>query len=76
MCCILISQNSLEVTEVEKDLGVMVTMDWKCSAQVEVAVNRASLILGKLRKTFRFFDLNLCKKLYSTFVRPHYQKKK
>ena len=29
----------LETTEVEKDLGVFVTMDGKCSAQVEVAVN-------------------------------------
>ena len=61
----------LEKTELEKDLGVMVTMDGKCSAQVEVAVNRASWILGRLRKTFRYFDLNLCKKLYPTFVRPH-----
>ena len=36
----------LETTEVEKDLGIMIT------AQVEAAVNRASWILGRIRKTF------------------------
>lgn len=47
------------VLEKEKDLEVLVTLDWKCSAQVEVAVNRASWVLGKLRKTCRYFYLNL-----------------
>ncbi len=27
--------------------------------------------MGRLRETFRYFDLNLCKKLYPTFIRPH-----
>ena len=55
----------LETTEVEKDLGIMIT------AQVEAAVNRASWILGRIIKTFRFFNIKLFKKLYPTFVRPH-----
>ena len=61
----------LKETETEKDLGVIITTDGKCSAQVEAGVNKASWMLGRLRKTFRYFDLNLCKKLYPTFVRPH-----
>ena len=61
----------LETTEVEKDLGIMITADGRCSAQVEAAVNRASWILGRIRKTFRFFNIKLFKKLYPTFVRPH-----
>ena len=61
----------LETTEVEKDLGIMVTADGKCSAQVEAAVNKASWVLGRIRKTFRYFNINLFKRLYPTFVRPH-----
>lgn len=64
-------QMLLGSTDVEKDLGIMVTNNGKCSAQVEAAVNKASWILGRIRKTFRYFDINLFKKLYPTFVRPH-----
>ena len=64
-------RQELEKTEVEKDLGVMVTIDGKCSAQVEAAVNKASWTLGRIRKTFRYFNINLFKKLYPSFVRPH-----
>ena len=62
---------TLETTDVERDLGIMITNDGKWAAKVEVAVNRASWVLFRIRKTFRFFDMNLCKKLYPTFVRPH-----
>ena len=55
----------------EKDLGVRITADGRCSQQVEAAANKASWILGRIRKTFRYFNLDLCKKLYPTFVRPH-----
>ena len=65
------NRQELETTEVEKDLGIMITTDGKCSAQVEAAVNKASWTLGRIRKTFRFFNINLFKKLYPTFVRPH-----
>ena len=61
----------LKATEVEKDLGVMVASNGKWAVQVETAVNRASWVLGRIRKSFRFFDLDLCKKLYPIFVRPH-----
>ena len=64
-------RQELATTEVEKDLGIMITTDGKCSAQVEAAVNKAIWTLGRIRKTFRFFNLNLFKKLYPTFVRPH-----
>ena len=49
----------------------MVTSDGKNKAHVEAAVNKASWILGRIRKTFKYFDKNLFKKLYPTFVRPH-----
>ena len=55
----------------EKNLGVMVSNNGKWAAQVETAVNKASWVLGRISKSFRFFDIELCKKLYTIFVRPH-----
>ena len=61
----------MATTEVEKDLGIMVTANGRNTEKVEAAVNKASWVLGRIRKTFRYFDMNLFKKLYPTFVRPH-----
>ena len=61
----------LEATDVEKNLGVMVSNNGKWAAHVETAVNKASWVLGRIRKSFRFFDIELCKMLYPIFVRPH-----
>ena len=66
----------LKATEVEKDLRVMLASNGKWAVQADkvtssTAVNRASWVLGRIRKSFRFFDLDLCKKLYPIFVRPH-----
>lgn len=62
---------TLETTDVEKDSGVMVSNNGKWAEQVETAVKKASWVLGRIRKSFRFFDIELCKKLYPIFVRPH-----
>ena len=42
----------LEATDVEKDLGVMVSNNGKWAAQVETAVNKDSWVLGWIRKSF------------------------
>ena len=60
----------LEATEVERDLGIKISANGKFSEQVEAAVNKASWTLGRIRITFRYFNMNRCKKLYPTFVRP------
>ena len=50
----------------------MITADGKNKAKIEAAVNKASWILGRIMRTFKFFDTPiLFKKLYPTFVRPH-----
>ena len=61
----------LGVTEAEKDLGVIITNNCKNKQQAEKAINRANCELGKLRKTFKFFNAEIFKILYPTFVRPH-----
>ena len=37
----------------------MVSANGRNTEQVEAAVNKASWVLGRIRKTFRYFDINL-----------------
>ena len=61
----------LDVTEAETDLGVIITNNCKNKLQAEKALNRANYELERLRKTFKFFNAEILKILYPTFVRPH-----
>jgi len=38
---------------------------------VESAVSKANRALGRMRKTFKYFNIQLFKILYSAFVRTH-----
>ena len=60
----------LEVTKVERDLGVMVSDDLKVRAQVVAAASTASRTLGRLKKAFRSRSMNLWRMLYITYIRP------
>ena len=62
---------TLGVTEAEKDLGVIIANNCKNNLQAEKSINRANYELGRLRKTFQFFNLKLFRILYPTFIRPH-----
>jgi ribonuclease P/MRP protein subunit RPP40 len=62
---------NLEKTESERDLGIIISSNGKTSEQVRTAVSKATRILGLMRKTFRFFNKELYKLLYPTFIRPH-----
>ena len=61
----------LEETKAEKDLGIIISSDGKNNRQAIKAVNKANAELGRLRKTFQFFNIKLFKILYPTFIRPH-----
>jgi ribonuclease P/MRP protein subunit RPP40 len=60
----------LGVTEAEKDLGIMVANNGKTKLQAEKAIHKANHELGKMRKTFRFFNIKLFRILYPTYIRP------
>ena len=66
-----IEQVVLGVTEVEKDLGVIIDRNGKNSQQATRAISQANYALGKMRKTFKFFNIKLFKILYPTFIRPY-----
>jgi hypothetical protein len=65
------SRQELGFSEVERDLGVQVCHDLSWKKQIETAAARANSILGMLRKTFQHNSVELWKKLYVSYVRPH-----
>jgi len=61
----------LEKCTEEKDLGVIITNDMKSSRQCLQAYNRASRILGMIRRTISYKNKDIMLNLYKTLVRPH-----
>ncbi|XP_077989646.1 uncharacterized protein LOC144443981 [Glandiceps talaboti] len=64
-------QEPLQVTELEKDLGVHVDPELKFSSHVENEVNKANQILGLIRRSFIYLEEESLKKLFIALVRPH-----
>ena len=61
----------LEVTELEKDLGVNVDPELKFSRHIEGQVNKANKILGMIRRSYEYLDKDTLKRLFVALVRPH-----
>jgi len=55
----------------EKDLGVWISADMKCSQQCSCAVNKANKVLGMIKRAITYKDLRIMLNLYKTLVRPH-----
>jgi ribonuclease P/MRP protein subunit RPP40 len=61
----------LEVSSVEKDIGVLISSDLKWEKQVRSAAGKANSKLALLDRTFTYQEKNLMRTLYCTYVRPH-----
>jgi ribonuclease P/MRP protein subunit RPP40 len=61
----------MQVTESEKDLGVMVENTLKPTMQCQKAARKANAILGQISRSFHYRKKVTMTKLYKTFVRPH-----
>jgi len=59
-----------EVTE-ERDLGVILQSDLKCSSQCIKAVNTVNWILGMIEITLSVRDKDIILQLYKSLVGPH-----
>ena len=59
-----------EVTQ-ERDLGVVLQNDLKCSKQCLEAVSTANRVLGMIRRSFSVRDKNFILQLSKSLVRPH-----
>lgn len=63
--------NGLQIVEVEKDLGVMISSDLKCSQQCMYAYTKANRVMGMIKRTITYEDSRIMLSLYKTLVRPH-----
>ena len=71
-CCEYYIRGSKLVEEtLEKDLGVRISADMKCSQQCRYAVNKANKVLSMIKRTITYKHLKIMLKLYKTLVRPH-----
>ena len=61
----------LEVTEAEKDVGVMITANLKPSVQCAKAAKKANMVLGQLARGITYRDRVTFVRLYQVFVLPH-----
>jgi len=57
--------------EEEKDLGVTLSRNLKFSTHIKIQINKATAVLGQLRRTFNFWTTETFKTLYCAYVRPH-----
>jgi len=63
--------HGLKSVEVEKDLGIMIISDLKCSRQCEYACSKANRVIGMIRRTITYKEPKIMSSLYKTLVRPH-----
>lgn len=58
-------------TEVEVDIGVMMTRNLKPAGQCQKAAKTAQTVLGQLSRAFTYRDRHVFMKLFVQYVRPH-----
>ena len=65
------SRVALATTNVEKDLGIIMTNKLSPSAQCAKAAKTANAVLGQISRAFHFRDKQIFTGLYKQYVRPH-----
>jgi len=61
----------LQETVLEKDLGIWVVPTMKPACHIAHAVMKANRLLGLIRRSFTYMDIELMRRLFTTIVRPH-----
>ena len=61
----------LEVTDCERDIGVLVSSNLKPAQQCRKAAQTASAVLAQITRAFHYRDRHVFKSLYQQYVRPH-----
>ena len=61
----------IEKTELERDLGILISKNLKWENQVDKAVRTANAVIAQIKNNFTYFDSDLVKLLYVSLVRPH-----
>lgn len=63
--------NKLEKVSEEKDLGVIISRDFKVSKQCTEAAKKGNQILGLIKRTITCRKKEVVIRLYKSLVRPH-----
>ena len=66
-----INNHILQKTEIERDLGVIISNDLEWSQHVISATNKANKQVGIIKHAFTYLDIGTLKLLYKSMVRPH-----
>ena len=61
----------LQETELERDLGMLISNDLKWRSQVEAASAKANRVFGIFKSVFQCRSPRLWQTLYKTYIRPH-----
>ncbi|CAM5108276.1 unnamed protein product [Natator depressus] len=69
--CYKLGTHQLEVTEEEKDLGVLVDHRMTMSRQCDMSMKKANVVLGCIRRGISSRDKEVLVPLYKALVRPH-----
>jgi len=60
----------LPENKLEKDLGIHIDPELNFSQHCEKQVNKGNQILGLIRRTYSYFDVESVTRLYTLLVRP------
>jgi len=60
------------LSEEEKDLGVLITREFKFHEQCVQSVKKAQSVLGMVKRHFKVIDKDDFMALYKTYIRPHW----
>ena len=61
----------LEETTEERDIGLVISLNMKPSAQCAKAAQTAQGVLGQITRAFHYRDRHVFMRLYKQYVRPH-----
>ena len=65
------ADKALKKTDLERDLGVLISNDLKATAHCQAAAKKAMVALRQLKMAFSEINKVNFKALYTTYVRPH-----
>jgi hypothetical protein len=65
------NKHILQKTEIERDLGVIISNDLEWSQHVISATKKANRQLGIIKHAFTYLNIDTLKLLYKSMVRPH-----
>ena len=66
-----IDNNELRDSSLEKDLGVNVSDDLKPAKHISIVAAKGNRMVGLIKRNFGDLDIESCKTLYCSLVRPH-----